>query len=177
MCFCLAVSPLPPNIWVTNQTVAWTEWRYYYFTVSPGQGFVVRVVETSPTGICDLTKWIVCFSGRFGLLQLTSWAGDVDLYLRKDQYPNLLQYDYKDVSVNKNFSLTVGPQPGNTTRLWYAGLFGFRQTTYNIRLEFTGRYRYTRNHNHNNNHQNHIITHTSLVIHWQFSLLNLICIQ
>jgi hypothetical protein len=106
----IALSPLPPNVWVNNQTVAWVEWRYYFFNVSPGQGFTVRVVETSPNG-------------------------DVDLYLRKDQYPTLLEYDYKDVSVNKNFSLRVGPQFGNTTRVWYAGLFGFRATTFNIRLE------------------------------------------
>jgi hypothetical protein len=73
-------------------------------------------------------------SGKTLNIQVTSNAGDVDVYIKYNAIPDLWSYDYRDTSAKKNFSIEItAPQMG----VWYFGFYGFTATTYSFVVQTT----------------------------------------
>lgn len=41
------------------------------------------------------------------LADLKIFKGDADMYVRRNQLPSLSEYDWRDISIKKNFSLVI----------------------------------------------------------------------
>jgi len=60
----------------------------------------------------------------------TNSDGDADMYVRRNQLPTLSEYDWRDITIKKNFSVVI-PAEANTN-LYYVGIFGFKNTNFKI---------------------------------------------
>eukprot|EP01103_Thecamoeba_quadrilineata_P019157 TRINITY_DN7641_c0_g1_i1.p1 TRINITY_DN7641_c0_g1~~TRINITY_DN7641_c0_g1_i1.p1 ORF type:complete len:596 (-),score=113.07 TRINITY_DN7641_c0_g1_i1:15-1802(-) len=58
-------------------------------------------------------------------------GGDCDLYVRQNENPSRIVYDYSDVSTTENFDLLI-PSPGVAT--WNAGLYAHTACDYQIKV-------------------------------------------
>jgi len=95
---------------VVNNSVARREWKYYHFAASRmNHGFTVRLDQTSDDGDCDV-------------------------YLRGNEYPTKLLFDYSDIDLDPHVALSVPFPPSNVTR-WYVGVYGFQPCRYNLLLD------------------------------------------
>lgn len=63
------------------------------------------------------------------IIQVNASFGDCDLYVKSGQNPTIYSYDYRDVGIDKLFTLYV-PNPG--TQTWYLGIFGYSACQYSI---------------------------------------------
>jgi hypothetical protein len=82
-------------------------WVLFQFTITSNNLLMFIVNETQPNG-------------------------DVDLYLKYNAVPTLFSYDYRDISISRNFELDVNEPHLGT---WYAGLYGYRNTSYIITVK------------------------------------------
>jgi len=83
-------------------SVARGAWTYFKFDVIVNNLLTIIVNETSPNG-------------------------DIDLYVKFNDIPNLYNYDFRDTSVSANFQIDIAePQLGT----WYVGLYGYRNTSF-----------------------------------------------
>lgn len=69
-------------------------------------------------------------------VRLTS-GSYVDLLVKKGNFPSLTDFDYSNISSDPNIN-TINI-PFISAGRWYAGLFGFLPTDYNITLSVTGK--------------------------------------
>lgn len=60
--------------------------------------------------------------------------GDCDLYVRSDKLPNQFEFDFVDLNLHNNSSVTIH-QPGDHT--WFIGVFGFEDCKYSLKIEET----------------------------------------
>jgi hypothetical protein len=65
------------------------------------------------------------------IINETSAQGDVDIFVKYAAFPNETHFDYRDISVSKNFALTISTK---TKGYWYIGVFGFQATSYMIQV-------------------------------------------
>jgi len=84
--------------------VAPTNWNYYRFTVQTTNNVLVQVFQTSDSGDCDM-------------------------FIKSGQDPTRQEYDYADLSFNKNFSITI-EEPGFVE--WHVGVYGWMACSYDI---------------------------------------------
>eukprot|EP01120_Amphizonella_sp_Union-15-10_P006340 TRINITY_DN2019_c0_g1_i1.p1 TRINITY_DN2019_c0_g1~~TRINITY_DN2019_c0_g1_i1.p1 ORF type:complete len:579 (+),score=77.26 TRINITY_DN2019_c0_g1_i1:36-1739(+) len=56
-------------------------------------------------------------------------TSDSDIYVQKDSQPTMLNYTYRDLGTNST-TLLIVPNPGSN--LWQIGIFGYKETLYNI---------------------------------------------
>jgi len=64
-------------------------------------------------------------------LTLTQSGGDCDIYVKQDCYPGRFNYDYRDISTDSTFTLTItDPADAN----WYVGIYGFTDCSYLLYL-------------------------------------------
>jgi hypothetical protein len=57
--------------------------------------------------------------------------GDCDLYVKSGSKPSRIDYDYRDITYNLDFSVVV-ENPGDST--WYVGIYGYRACPYHITM-------------------------------------------
>eukprot|EP01091_Cochliopodium_minus_P016320 TRINITY_DN6077_c0_g1_i1.p1 TRINITY_DN6077_c0_g1~~TRINITY_DN6077_c0_g1_i1.p1 ORF type:complete len:579 (+),score=115.62 TRINITY_DN6077_c0_g1_i1:233-1738(+) len=63
-----------------------------------------------------------------------SGTTDVDLFIKFNELPTFLNWDYKEISTNASFSLPVpSAQIGN----WYIGFYGYGQTSFSFNVTFS----------------------------------------
>lgn len=86
----------------------WNYWTFHYFTSSP-----LRVTVTQ-TG-----------------------SGDCDLYIRQNNDPTRIQYQYSDISLDSEYSIVV-QEPGDET--WHIGVYGWITCSYDISVDFVGKF-------------------------------------
>lgn len=60
--------------------------------------------------------------------------GDCDIYVRKNNKPNIFTYDYKDNGLDTNSTVVVS-EPGSRT--WWIGMYGYRKCDYRISISAT----------------------------------------
>jgi len=79
-------------------------WNYYHITPSTSDNIVVEIVQTSPDADCDL-------------------------YIRAGSAPTRFDFDFRDISYDANFNVTIeNPQ----LQTWYIGVYGYFGCAYNI---------------------------------------------
>jgi len=85
-------------------TLSRGEWIYYLLPLTSNNFLQFHVIETSS-------------------------GGDIDLYLKFEAIPTMYSFDYKDISVQREFTLNITePSLGN----WYGGVYGFRNTSFTL---------------------------------------------
>lgn len=98
---------LTPRVSVPGY-VGGNTWNYFFFQATTISTFTVNVTQGA--------------------------QGDCDLYARANSPPTATQYDYLDISVNKQFTLII-PDPGTAT--WYFGMFGYASCDYTILVDLS----------------------------------------
>ena len=88
-------------------TSQWNFWHLHYFSQSP-----IRVTV------------------------IQQGAGDCDLYIKQNSDPTRIRYQYSDVSLNTEFSITID-RPGDD--VWHLGVFGWTPCHYTISAEVIGK--------------------------------------
>ena len=84
-------------------TGLWNFWRVQYFSQSP---LVVTVTQTSD--------------------------GDADLYIKQNDDPTRVRYQYSDLSLNHSYNITI-ENPANNE--WHIGVFGWTACEYEIKVD------------------------------------------
>jgi hypothetical protein len=84
-------------------------WNYYFFQTTSIATLSVTVVQTGPSGDCDL-------------------------YARANSKPAITQYDYFDNGIKVNYTLDI-PNPGES--IWYFGVYGYTACDYSITVDVT----------------------------------------
>ena len=62
----------------------------------------------------------------------TSSFGDIDLFVGKDSYPDVSNYEYQDTSSATHLSINVAPADSG---IWYIGLYGYWSADYEITVD------------------------------------------
>jgi len=88
---------------VRNGTLRFMEWRFFNFSMNPGNGF------------------------RLFLYQRQS-DYDIDIYVQKGKFPTFGDYFIKDTTASPNISIEFD-DPIEVTTIFYVGLYGYRGNT------------------------------------------------
>jgi len=84
------------------------QWKYYHVSLPNGaNGIHVSVTQTSS-------------------------FGDIDLFVAKDRYPDISNFDFSDTSTGTRLTIDVAPANRGT---WYIGLYGYWSADYSITVE------------------------------------------
>jgi len=84
-------------------TGLWNYWRVQYFSQSP---LVITVTQTS--------------------------EGDADLYVKQNDDPTRIRYQYSDLTLNQSYNVTIEHPADNE---WHIGVFGWTSCQYEIKAE------------------------------------------
>jgi hypothetical protein len=95
-----------PNTPIST-TVSRSTWQYYYLDIQAGTNLATIIVNQ------------------------TRANDDVDLYVRYNAIPTSEQWDYRDYTAKKDYSISIAQI---TQGRWWIGMFGFTATSYTIRV-------------------------------------------
>jgi len=99
----LMVPELTQEVWVSG-FVRDNSWNYYHIAPNTASNLIVTVNQGD--------------------------TGDCDMYIRAGQNPTRYEFDYRDLSFNSQFDITIENPQGST---WYIGVFGYQECSYRIR--------------------------------------------
>jgi EGF-like domain len=98
---------------VSSQAVDRMEWKFYHISV--------------PYSPASMT-WSVEQTSQFQ-------NADCDLYIRRNNYPTRGTYDYRDITTRSSFSVDMN---GVENGVWYAGVYGYHQCGFSIKVQLDG---------------------------------------
>jgi len=82
-------------------------WNYYNIKPDQSSNVVVSVNQTSPDMDCDL-------------------------FIRKDENPTRFLFNYRDISAQQNFSITI---ENPSFSFYYIGVFGYKPCSYSLKVQ------------------------------------------
>jgi hypothetical protein len=98
----------------------------------------MAVYDTPYTGFVDDNMWNYYnfrpdqSSNVVVSLNQTSTDMDCDLYIRKDENPTRFQYNYRDISFQQNFSITI---ENPSFSFYYIGVYGYKACSYLLQIQ------------------------------------------
>jgi hypothetical protein len=100
-------------------------WHYYHISADAGESLTILVNQTSKNG-------------------------DVDVYIKLGSYPTGTDYDQMDDTESTNIVMEISPTDSG---VYYVGLYGYWDVSYNVSLTLEGNYLYLNfTHNKENDH-------------------------
>ena len=97
-------------------------------------------MDTQYSGYVASAQWNYYFIKFFtsNSLQISvsqGTEGDVDLYVRQDDYPTRVVYTYADLTIHKTYTVNI-TNPGD--EYWYIGFYGWIPASYSFSVSQIG---------------------------------------